>query len=323
MSGPLGLDAYMQLCLHHDPHGYYFSGGGFGREGDFITAPEISPLFGQALARWANEEWEALGRPKRWRLVELGPGRGTLQATMLPHLTQAPEVLTLVEASPNLQTQIRDRLAPDLTPSFVSTLGELPESELPTLIIGNEYLDALPIRQFQREAGEVHEICVSLDEAKNLTFIRRASQLPCPLAENENGFWEVGLAAQHQLDFLCSDLKASGGALLLIDYGYRELPGRPTLQALAKHQKVSPLERPGEADLTALVDFGTLARKVEAKGFGPKLERQAELLLRLGFEDLLEANPDEAAACARLIREDAMGTLFQALSFRAPRARRV
>ena len=319
MSGPLGLDTYMQLCLHHDPHGYYFSGGGFGREGDFITAPEISPLFGQALARWVNEEWQALGEPERWRLVELGPGRGTLLTSLWPHIDRAPEVLSLVEASPALQQQISDRLAPYVVPSFVSTLGELPESDLPTLIIGNEYLDALPIRQFRRQGDEVSEICVGLDTEGGLTFLQRASQLPCPLPEGQEGYWEVGLAAQHQLDFLCNDLKATSGAILLIDYGYRELPGRPTLQALANHEQISPLEQPGQADLTALVDFGTLARKVATKELSPYLESQADLLLRLGFAELLEARPDQAAACARLLREDAMGTLFQALSFRAAR----
>ena len=306
----------MQLCLHHDPHGYYYSGGGFGPQGDFLTAPEVSPLFGRALAHWVGEEWHALGRPASWRLVELGPGRGTLIATLLPHLAQVPEVLTLVEASPTLQEQIRVRMTPDLALGFVSSLGELPDIGLPTVILGNEYLDALPVRQFRRQGGEVSEVCVGLDEQGALAFVQRASRQPCPLSNDRDGYWEVGVAAQQHLDFLCTELRARGGAALLIDYGYRVLPERPTLQALVRHETVSPLDCPGYADLTALVDFGALVHRVEAQGLIPQLESQRDLLLRLGFADLLESRPDQAAACARLLRDDAMGTLFQALSFR-------
>ena len=310
----------MQLCLHHDPQGYYVSGRGIGRDGDFITAPEVSPLFGKALAAWVVAQWRALGRPAAWRLVELGPGRGTLMASLLPQLaasqTPAPTVLHLVEASPAFQAQIRERLNGPL--AFVADLGALPPSDLPTLVIGNEYLDALPVRQFRRQEGRLYEICVGLDtQGQDLAFVRRdASRQPCPLAQD--GYWETCGPAQAQLQFLASEIQVAGGAVLLIDYGYTSWPGRPTFQALARHSPVNPLATPGQADLTALVDFATLAQVVAQAGLRPQVESQQALLLRLGFASLLDQAPQETAAAARLIRPDAMGRLFQALSFAAP-----
>ena len=315
-SGPLGLDAFMQLCLHHDPHGYYFGGGGFGREGDFITAPEISPLFGKALAKWVEEEWRHLGEPRKWRLVELGPGRGTLMAQVLDTLQIPMPILQMVEASPALQAQITKRLGRDIT--FVSDLGHLPESDVPTLFIGNEYLDALPIRQFKNEAGEVLEICVGLDPGQNLQFQIRHPSFSLSVSLSEGTFGEICPAALSHVQFLCSEIGVAGGAALLIDYGYEMPPKTPTFQAVRKHEKVSPLTHLGEADLTALVDFAALRSLVRAEGLEPQLESQQDLLTRLGFETLLQTHPEETAAAARLIRPDAMGTLFKALSFRAP-----
>ena len=318
-SGPLNLDAFMHICLHHDTDGYYTLGQGIGRKGDFITAPEISPLYGQALARWVRDQWTELGCPQAWRLVELGPGCGTLMADMLPCLPVKPSDLLMVEASLALQNHSRERLSQRL--SFVSNLGMLPRSDLPTLFIGNEYLDALPIRQFQRCDGQVHETCVALsdDDAGFCFAVKPASNRLCPLPNNQDGFWEVSQAAQAHLTFVVAEVQTNGGGALFIDYGYETLPGVPTFQALKNHEKVHPLQQPGTADLTALVDFGTLAALVHARGLRPRLESQQDLLQRLGIADLLDANPKQATSVARLVRDDAMGSLFKALSFSASR----
>ncbi len=313
--GPLGLDAFMQFALHHRPQGYYVRGEGIGRAGDFITAPEISPLFGYALAAWVNQAHASLGAPP-WRLVELGPGRGTLLATLLPHLIRQPAHIQLVEASPSFQRQIAARL--DREVQFVEDLGHLPETALPTIFIANEYFDALPVQQYQRHQGQQFEICVGL-EADALIFVRRgAAGVPCPLPEHQDGWWEPCPAARAQVQFLAKELRAGGGAALLIDYGYSSPPGRPTFQAVQNHGIANPLEAPGQADLSALVDFGALVQAVEATGLRARLETQQQLLVRLDFESLLAAHPGEAAAAARLVRDDAMGRLFQALSFFAP-----
>ena len=362
LSGPLGLDTFMQTCLHHRPHGYYFRGQGIGRAGDFITAPEASPLFGQAVANWIRNEWEQLGQPTAWRLVELGPGRGTLMATILSHLPNPPDQLQMVEASPAFQRMITERLCDKNHQGrnhkdtnhkqmghkidFVEELGLLPASDLPTLLIANEYLDALPIRQFRRLDGQIYEMGVGWNEAENdLQFVHKSSAtFPCPLPpspkEREgydgrgghdehdrqgesdephgtDGFWEVNLAAQMHTKFLCQEVANAGGAALLIDYGYADWPGTPTFQAIERHETVNPLANPGEADLTALVDFGTLSKIVSEQKLIPTLETQQKFLLRHGIDQMLETHRDQAAAAARLIRDDGMGTLFKALSFRA------
>ncbi len=313
--GPLGLDAFMQLALLHRPQGYYVRGEGIGRAGDFITAPEISPLLGQALATWVNQAHARLGNPS-WRLVELGPGRGTLLVTLLPHLTRQPAQIHLVEASPTFQRQIAARL--DREVQFVEDLGLLPESALPTIFIANEYFDALPVQQYQRHQGQQFEICVGL-EADELIFVRRAAAAAaCPLPDHADGWWELCPAALAQVKFIAKELRASGGAALIIDYGYARAPGRPTFQALQNHRIANPLAAPGQADLSALVDFGALVQAVESTGLRTRLETQQQLLLRLDFGALLAAQPGEAAAAARLVRDEAMGRLFHALSCFAP-----
>ena len=314
-TGPLGIDTFMQLALHHNPHGYYFRGTGIGRSGDFITAPEMSPLFGRCLANWINHQLGIL-KAKAWRLVECGPGRGTMLQTMLPFVKNQPNELHLVEASPSFQEQISNKIS--LPKLFVTDLGSLPESKLPTIVLGNEYLDALPVRQFQRQGEKIFEICVGLTNGK-LSFVRKAAEeQPCPLPSDKDGWWEVSQTSVSHIEFLANEIKASGGAVMLIDYGYKEPNGKPSFQAIESHSRVDPLLNPGSADLTALVDFGRMSGVVSKAGLATHLETQKEFLIRFGLGNLLTKSPNEALAAARLVREDGMGNLFKVLSFFSP-----
>jgi NADH dehydrogenase [ubiquinone] 1 alpha subcomplex assembly factor 7 len=343
LEGPLTLANYMADALGHPEHGYYTTRDPFGSAGDFTTAPEISQMFGELIGLWCADLWSRMGAPGRLLLVELGPGRGTLMADLMraagamPGFAEAAEV-HLVETSPVLRRAQAETLK-DLPrpPRWLDGLAELPAGA-PILLVANEFFDALPVRQFQRTARGWRERLVALDpqtDALSLTLApgpSPAEALIDPVlreAAAEGAVAELAPAAWSVAGHLGDRLADQGGAALIADYGHAGPAAGDTLQAVRAHAPCSILETPGEADLTAHVDFTALA-KAAAGGVGRRaapLASQGDFLRALGIEIRAETlirnagsaamADDIAAARDRLIGADTMGTLFKVLGLAA------
>lgn len=327
LAGPMGLDEYMRLCLLHPEHGYYATRDPFGAAGDFTTAPEISQMFGEMIGLALAQAWLDQGSPAPFTLAEIGPGRGTLMADILrviarvPGMTEAAEV-TLIEASPHLRGVQARRLG---AISHLDAATDLPER--PLFLVANEFFDALPIRQFQRAAAGWAERVVALDAQGALTLglVARddAPGLP-PAAHLPTGtVLETCPEALPIAHAIASRIARHGGAAILIDYGNWNGQG-DSFQALRQHRPEDPLAHPGEADLTAHVDFAPLA--AVARQAGARVSAmlpQGDWLLRLGIaaraQRLAEAGDAGAmAALHRLTAPGEMGQLFKTLAFWAP-----
>jgi SAM-dependent MidA family methyltransferase len=340
-AGPMPVDQYMALCLGHPEHGYYVTRDPFGVAGDFTTAPEVSQMFGELIGLWMATAWQQMGAPDNIRVIELGPGRGTLMkdalraAKVMPAFLSAA-VVHFVDISPVLRVQQEDTMHASPVPVFWhSTLAEVPPG--PALIIANEFFDALPINQAVKMADGWHTRCVGIAADGSLEFAIAPAPIPHfertvpePLrtaTEGEIFEWRFDAAAMN----LGRRLSRDRGAALVIDYGHAESSTGDTLQAVGHHAFADPLVSPGNADLTAHVDFQSLARAVESMGAkaSPVID-QAVLLRRLGIETRaasLKANATPAtvadvnAALARLTGagRTGMGTLFKAIAFTHPR----
>lgn len=331
--GPISLERYMALALSHPTHGYYKSRMPFGAEGDFITAPEISQMFGELIGLWSVQTWRMMGAPKPVRLVELGPGRGALMADALRAARVAPDFLDaldlhFVETSELLRESQRRALAACAFPmAWHETVEETPAG--PAIFIANEFFDALPVRHYVRSEGGWRERLVGLDPEGRLGFGLAPEPEPrLALAGEPGEILELGVAAAELMTHLAHRIAAQGGVLLAIDYGYGGPTRGETLQALRRHGFADPLRDPGEADLTAHVDFRALARVVRAAGaeaHGPV--PQGEFLTRLGIVEraaLLRRKADAGqsaaidAALARLAggagEPTDMAVLFKALA---------
>jgi SAM-dependent MidA family methyltransferase len=334
--GPMRVDAYMRVCHDHPHYGYRHKAQSIGATGDFVTSPEISQVFGELIGLWCAVVWETMGRPPAVRLVELGPGRGTLMrdalraARALPGFLDAVSV-HLVEVSQTMRQLQRAALVPDnagaghaAAVAWHDALPEVPHG--PAIVIANEFLDALPIRQLVHDGRAWRERVVTLAADGRLAFaaggpVEHPDARPAPpdaVAELRPGEDDV-------LGALAT--RAQPLAALIIDYGPAEMAFGDTLQAVRDHAYADPLAAPGTADLTAHVQFASLAEKARAVGLvtdGPLV--QAEFLGRLGIVErtarLMAANPGRAAAIEagtqRLMSPGGMGQLFKALAVRSP-----
>ena len=302
--GPIPLAEFMAL----NNAAYYAGGDPFGRGGDFITAPEISQMFGEIVGLWCVDAWERLGRPADIRLVELGPGRGVLMADALRAARLEPEFrpeVHLVETSPALRSLQR---AQGFDAAWHDRVETVPEG--PAIWIANEFFDALPVRQFLRVNGCWRERLVDCDNGR---FRFAAGPALRRAGSGEDGdMAEVSPAATG----MAAALAGRSGYGLAIDYGYVEPPGRPTVQAVGAHEPVDPLSRPGEVDMSAHVDFAALKRAGREAGaavWGPV--PQGDWLRRLGIEARAARLGGQEEALARLTGGDAMGRLFRVLAF--------
>lgn len=341
LEGPLTIARYMEECLGNPQHGYYMTRDPLGQAGDFTTAPEISQMFGELLGLWAAVQWQAMGMPPLIHLVELGPGRGTLMADALRAAAGvAPfrESLSvhLVETSPVLRAKQKETLAghhPDVAPLWWNDLSQVPPG--PMIVLANEFFDALPIRQFQRDVGGWRERLVTWDEgAGQLAFTLSGNApktplIPPPLDQVDAGslveICPIGLRKMHTL---AARLAAEGGAALIIDYGHDQSGAGDTLQAVRDHEYADVLSDPGAADLTAHVDFQQLAATAILTGaltYGPV--GQGEFLMALGITERAAAlteiadrrqRADIDAALARLTGDDQMGRLFRVMAVQHP-----
>ena len=325
--GPLPIDAYMDACLHDPQDGYYAVRPGLGAEGDFITAPHVSQMFGEVLGAWAADLWARLGAPRRLRLVELGPGDGTLMSDVLrasrvaPGFAAALEII-LVETSAPLMARQAQALA-DHAPRWLSRIEDISD-EVPAIVLANEFLDCLPIRQAVRGPDTWRERRIGIDPAGGLVFLagEAVAGPEAPLGSVRE--WSPRLSEAGS--FLGGLAVRAGGVALAIDYG-RDEPGLgDTLQAVRGHLKEHPLANPGAADLTAHVDFAAFATAARDAGAEVAIVSQGEFLRRLGIEEraaaLVRANPERGdrigRQLARLIDPDQMGTLFRVATVAAP-----
>ncbi len=324
--GPMDLSDYMADCLMHPAHGYYATRDPFGAAGDFTTAPEISQMFGELIGACLAAWWEAAGRPGPVRLIELGPGRGTLMADALRVMARVPGLapsVHLIEASPTLRAA-QSRAVP--AAAHHGRLEDVPPGA--TLLIANEFFDALPIRAHVRDGAGWRARTVGLEGGALRLGLGPAAPLPAldhRLADTADGdVVESRPAADAVMRALSARLRAGPGLALLVDYGdWRSLGN--TLQALRAHAPEDPLASPGEADLTAHVDFEALA---EAAGLPHSaLTPQGVFLERLGITARARALAaglagaaldSHVAAHRRLTHPDAMGRLFKALALVSP-----
>ena len=338
LEGPLTVAQYMADCLGHPRFGYYLTRDPLGAAGDFTTAPEISQMFGELLGLWAAERWQAMGSPDPVILAELGPGRGTLMADALRAAKAVPGFLAaarihLVETSPVLRQRQGQALA-DAQVAWHDDVAALPPG--PMVLLVNEFFDALPIRQFVRNAGGWRERLVGLGDDGGLRFVLSPAQAANPLvppalaAAPEGSTVEVCPAGLAIAQSLGRRLAEAPGAALIVDYGTgRSAPG-DSLQAVKGHAFADPLAGPGEADLTAHVDFQQLAQAALAGGamsFGPV--GQGAFLRSLGIDHRAAAlkaaadarqRADIDAALARLtgMGDGQMGSLFKVLALQSP-----
>jgi NADH dehydrogenase [ubiquinone] 1 alpha subcomplex assembly factor 7 len=337
--GPISLATFIEIALFHPEHGYYLAREPFGREGDFVTAPEISPLFGETIGLWLADLWRQMGAPDPIQLVELGPGRGTLLADSLRAIaTAAPRLppalrLHLVEVSPRLagrQAEALARMAPAVSVRWHRALAEVPPG--PLLLIANEFFDALPIRQYLRTSSGWRERRIGVDPATDtLAFVlvnADPPRLPPTLAEADEGaVVEVCPAAEAMAQTLATRIVDHRGAALILDFGPTRSGTGDSLQALRGHRFADPLVDPGTADLAHHVDFAALAAaaaEAGARPYGPIA--QGLWLGRMGIAERAEAQASAApertnqitGAVRRLMHPGRMGVLFKALAITDP-----
>ncbi|MDH3666567.1 MAG: SAM-dependent methyltransferase [Paracoccaceae bacterium] len=319
-SGPMSVAEYMALCLGHPEHGFYIKDDPLGAAGHFTTAPEISQMFGELIGLWLTQVWRDQGSPASFRLIELGPGRGTLMADALraagavSGFAEAAD-LWLVETSPALRAEQAKRLP---GAQWAERLELVPEG--PALIVANEFFDALPVRQFLATAEGWREKQVGIDGD------RLAWGLSAPLPGQHDapeGAWrETSPIADAVAAEATRRIARDGGAALIVDYGYQagDRPPGFTLQALKRHAPADPLAAPGGADLTWLIDFDHLAGTLDPLATASTAQGTFLAALGLGQRaaSLADARPDQAGAVAdaldRLTGADQMGRLFNVLA---------
>lgn len=316
--GPMPIDRYMGLCLGHPVHGYYMSRDPFGEQGDFMTAPEISQIFGELVGVWCAAAWDAMGRPAEFNLVELGPGRGTLMvdilkaAKVMPGFREAAQI-HLVEMSPVLRKLQKEKLGNDVT--WHDSFANVPNG--PLLLIANEFFDAIPIRQFEKRHDKWLERCVGT---------RGVCLVPIgfdPTVGKDGDILEYSFQRQEIGVEIGARFMDHPSIAIVIDYGHlRTAPG-DTLQAVRDHKYVPITDRPGESDITSHVNFEAMASALGRSGAKvyPAITQRA-FLLAMGLEQRAailsskaDANSREilARAVARLASETEMGNLFKVM----------
>lgn len=328
-AGPISIGEYIHLCLGHPEHGYYTTRDPFGPDGDFVTSPEISQMFGEMVALWLMQAWVDQGQPERFILAELGPGRGTLMndilrtAETLPPFLAAAEIW-LVETSPAMRRK-QSAVLMGKDPHWANSVDELPEA--PLFLVANEFFDALPMHQFRHSDAGWQERLIGVNDGK-LAYTHGRPAQNADLDEffpmlPENLYAEVSFVGEDIAAKIGDRIAAQGGAALIIDYGEWDGAG-DSLQAVQNHEPVDELDHPhGEADVTAHVNFAALARAAGAART-EGCEPQGAFLRRIGIDVRAEmlgnaADNDEVigeitSAHRRLTHTDAMGTLFKVMA---------
>ena len=321
--GPITVARYMELCLNDPEHGYYRRRAPIGAQGDFVTAPEVSQMFGELIGLWCVVCWRQMGAPAPVNLVELGPGRGTMMLDVLRAAGAEPEFrramsLHLVETGERLRDAQQQSLA-GVPAAWHASLDALPPG--PLLLVANEFFDALPVHQYEMtEAGWRERLVAWQGGACQLQLAAAPSALERPGQVGD--VFEQAPARNRYMADIASRLESDGGAALVIDYGHGESANGDTLQAVLAHRVQSIFAEPGLADLTSHVDFEALGHAAAGVSVhGPV--RQGEFLRGLGIEARAAAlqcaaTPAQSleidSALHRLLDTRQMGELFKALA---------
>ncbi|MGH1375884.1 MAG: class I SAM-dependent methyltransferase [Alphaproteobacteria bacterium] len=338
--GSMTLGAFFELCVSDPQYGYYAQKEPFGRRGDFTTAPEISQMFGEMVGAWVFDVWQKMNKPDAFNLVEFGPGRGTLMKDIVRVTTkdeafkQAVHV-TLIDTSPTLRQVQKDALS-EYNVNWSTGLSEI-SAAIPSILIGNEFLDALPIEQLTRNENGWQKRVVKYDETQEcFSFgwedagVELIELLPTKTQSHQ--IYEIAPARCEFIKDACAHLSQSGGASLWIDYGYTTRHYGDTLQAVKNHEYSNVLCDVGQSDITAHVDFQALQGVVdEYDTLSTDDTTQGAFLRNVGVEYRALAlknaickshDPKKASNklekldkdLERLISIDEMGQLFKVMS---------
>jgi SAM-dependent MidA family methyltransferase len=338
LAGPISVADYMALCLLDPDAGYYTTREPFGREGDFITAPEVSQMFGELIGVWCVGAWQAMGSPAEFVLCEMGPGRGTLMrdvlrtvAKLAPGFTAAARI-RMIEVSPRLvQIQKETLAASGLDVQWHEHFGDLPSG--PLVLIANELFDAIPVRQYVKTGGRFVDRIVTVNDGGDLVFAAGSGSIDTtllPASHNiapDGSIFEIAPARNALMQEIAERVNRERGAALLIDYGHLKQGFGDTLQALSRHKAVDVLAEPGVADLTTHVDFAMLTKAARSEGCHTSAMTQGDFLLAMGLLDRAGAlgsgkpvafQEQIRADVERLAGPDQMGTLFKILCVTDP-----
>jgi NADH dehydrogenase [ubiquinone] 1 alpha subcomplex assembly factor 7 len=324
-NGPISIAQFMNEALAHPEHGYYQKQDPFGASGDFITAPEISQVFGELIGIWCADTWVAMGGGKI-AIAELGPGRGTLMQDLLRGTKHIPNFHTnisihMVETSPALTVIQQQKLSAYKNISWHQTIDSLPDE--PLLIIANEFFDALPIIQYQKAHDGWHERLVGLDNTGELAIVLSSSMGDIFGDAADGAVLEICPQGIAIVQSLATRIAKHGCGALIIDYGYATTDYRSTLQALKAHKYHNIFDNIGDADITAHVDFAAIAAAAKNIVNVSDVVTQGSLLLALGIKirekQLLEKataaqQADIISSTDRLINPEQMGSLFKAIA---------
>lgn len=331
--GPISVEAYIDAALWDTAQGYYATGDPIGARGHFTTAPEISQMFGELIGLWAANCWDMIGRPKDTKLVELGPGRGTMMADALRAIGAVCDMgpaVHLVETSPTM----RARQAERVDAAWHDAFGGVPEGI--AIILANEFFDALPIRQIVKTGGAWREVLLDVSEDGAQFQPRICGEtnalndyIPASLASApEDSVVEISPSRIRAIEEIAERLLHATGFALIIDYGPAEGAIGETLQALGPEGFADPYNDPGAVDISSHVDFSALKKAAENAGVsahGPVTQK--DFLEQLGINeraDMLKgrATPEQRAeidsTLMRLMAPAQMGSLFKVLALATP-----
>lgn len=333
-TGPMPLADYMQLCLFDPEQGYYSNETAIGSAGDFVTAPQVSQMFGELIGVWCASVWEAMDRPDPFILAEAGPGHGTMMADMLRATASVKGFrraarVRLIEAGATMANRQRKALAGvDADIEWMETPDRLPDG--PLILVANEFLDCLPVRQFVKAGPVWRERCIGQSENGELSSVLGSAVLDADLLpadadrEPDGAVFERAPAREAWTADLAARLAAGRGAALLIDYGHDRPGFGDTFQAMRGHAYADPLAEPGAADLTAHVDFEAVSRAASNEGTATSsIVAQGEFLPAMGLLERagalgagkpVEVQEGISDAVERLAGPRAMGKLFKVLA---------
>ena len=329
--GAISVASFMTLALQHPEFGYYTTKNPIGRTGDFITSPEVTQLFGEIIGVWCVDAWERIGKPDNFALLELGAGTGVMMRDIIRATQRVSDFVSarkifILESNQALKNKQKSNIPGEY--SYVDSISSVP-SELPLIIVANEFFDAMPVRQMEKTFQGWAERMVDVNEDALVFTLRHILDfeqqlIPAEMLDALPGtVFEFSPVSQAVMKEASETIAYRNGAMLVVDYGYNSEINYSTLQAVSKHKGASVLDNPGDTDISSHVDFRVLAKTAETAGNKVSfIVTQGEFLENFGIRiraDKLKLYADEKqalkidTALERLISDDAMGSVFKVM----------